>query len=512
MAAAPKSAEQRGPEPILRVQGVSKSFGGIAALKDVSFNIAPGEVRAICGENGAGKSTLVKIITGVYRPDAGSVSIAGDAQPLANPRQAQARGVAFVAQELSLCPDLSVEDNIWLGSLQVHLFHKQAHFTQGARAALELLGAGHIQLNQPVSSLTMGERQLVEIARMLTRDARVLILDEPTATLSDVEIERIFAALLALKREGKSVIYITHRLAEVFRICDSVTVLRNGEHIVTRPVEGLDRKALIEMMLGRSFVDMYPQPAALESDPALVVEDLHVPGSVKRFSLRAPRGKIVCIAGQVGSGAAEVVNALAGLAYDAHGDIRVHGRRLAPGSTTRALAHNIMFISGDRAAEGVFRRLNVFDNLTATRLGSHVRWGLLSRSGLSAMARDLAAKVGVDRRRLNALADELSGGNQQKLAFGRCINRGEPGVLVMNEPTRGVDVGARADIYRIMREFCAQGHALVMASSDLEEIVGLADLVITMYRGEQVSIYARDDVQMHRLVADITHPVESEAH
>ena len=512
MAAAPNSAEQRGPESILRVQGVSKSFGGIAALKDVSFALAPGEVRAICGENGAGKSTLVKIITGVYRPDAGAVSIAGDAQPIANPRQAQARGVSFVAQELSLCPDLSVEDNIWLGSLQVPLFHKQAPFTQRARAALELLGAGHIGLDQPVSSLTMGERQLVEIARMLTRDARVLILDEPTATLSDVEIERIFAALLALKREGKSVIYITHRLAEVFRICDSVTVLRNGEHISTRPVEGLDRKALIEMMLGRSFVDMYPQPAALESDPALVVEDLHVPGAVKGFSLRAPRSKIVCIAGQVGSGAAEVVNALAGLAYDARGDISVHGRRLAPGSTTRALAHNIMFISGDRAAEGVFRRLNVFDNLTATRLGAHARWGMLSRSGLSAIARDLAAKVGVDRRRLNALADELSGGNQQKLAFGRCIARGAPGVLVMNEPTRGVDVGARADIYRIMREFCAQGHALVMASSDLEEIVGLADLVITMYRGEQVGIYARDDVQMHRLVADITHPAEVGAH
>jgi len=512
MASSPRSAEQRGSEPILRVQGVSKNFGGIAALKHVSFDMALGEVRAICGENGAGKSTLVKIITGVYRPDEGSVSIAGDAQPIANPRQAQARGVAFVAQELSLCPDLSVEDNIWLGALHVPLFHKRAQFSQDARAALELLGAGHIRLDQPVSSLTMGERQLVEIARMLTRDAQLLILDEPTATLSDVEIERIFAALLALKGQGKSVIYITHRLAEVFQICDSVTVLRNGEHIVTRPVEGLDRKTLIELMLGRSFQDMYPQPAALEDNAALVVESLHVPGSVREFSLRAPRGKIVCIAGQVGSGAAEVVNALAGLTYDARGDIRVHGQPLALGSTARALALNIMFISGDRAAEGVFRRLNVFDNLTATRLGAQSRWGLLSRSGLAAIARDLAAKVGVDRRRLNAFADELSGGNQQKLAFGRCIDRGEPGVLVMNEPTRGVDVGARADIYRIMREFCAQGHALVMASSDLEEIVGLADLVITMYRGEQVGLYAREDVQMHRLVADITHPIESEAH
>ena len=276
---------------VLGVRNVSKSFGAIAALKNVSLQISAGEVRAICGENGAGKSTLVKMLTGVYRPDSGTVTVAGEPHAIATPRHAQELGIAFVAQELSLCPDLSVEDNIWLGSMQVPFLHKRARMRRLARTALTLLGAGHIPLNMPVGRLTMGERQLVEIARMLTRDARVLILDEPTATLSDVEIDRIFAALLALKREGKSVIYITHRLGEVFRICDTVTVLRNGELVGTRPVTGLDRNTLIEMMLGRSFIEMYPEPPQASGEAALVVEDLCVPGQRRAFRHERAQGQ-----------------------------------------------------------------------------------------------------------------------------------------------------------------------------------------------------------------------------
>jgi ABC-type sugar transport system ATPase subunit len=494
---------------LVGTRNVSKSFGAIAALKDVSIDVAAGEIRAICGENGAGKSTLVKLLTGVYRPDGGHVTVVGEVQPIATPRRAQELGIAFVAQELSLCPDLSVEDNIWLGSVQVPLLHKRREFSRRAREALELLGAGHIPLQAPAGALAMGERQLVEIARMLTRDARVLILDEPTATLSDIEIERIFAALTALRREGKSVIYITHRLAEVFRICDRVSVLRNGELVATRDVSAFDRKSLIELMLGRPFVEMYPEPKAVGGAAALAVEDLVVPGAVERFSLSVPKGKIVCIAGQVGSGAVEVINALAGLVHDAGGKIHVDGKPLAPGSTARALARNVMFISGDRAEEGIFRRLRVFDNLVATRLADYVSCGVLRRRALRTTASGLARQVGVDQKRLSSTADELSGGNQQKLAFGRCIDRAPSGVLVMNEPTRGIDVGARADIYRIMREFCARGYAIVMTSSDLEEIVGLGDTVVTMFRGRQVGLYARGDVTMARVVSDITHPVET---
>jgi ABC-type sugar transport system ATPase subunit len=228
---------------------------------------------------------------------------------------------------------------------------------------------------------------------------------------------------------------------------------------------------------------------------------------VENFSMQVPRGKIVCIAGQVGSGAVEVIDALAGLVYDASGCVMINGKPLLLGSAARALRRDIMFISGDRAEEGIFRRLRVLDNLVATRLGRYTRFGILRRGALRSAARRLSGRVGVDQRRLRSIADELSGGNQQKLAFGRCIDRGRPGVLVMNEPTRGIDVGARSEIYRIMREFCAEGYGLVMTSSDLEEAVGIGDIVITMYRGRQIGRYQRNEIAMQRIVADITHPV-----
>ena len=237
-----------------------------------------------------------------------------------------------------------------------------------AAEALALLGASHIRLDAPVAALAMGERQLVEIARLLTRDARVLILDEPTATLTDVEIERIFAALLAVKREGRSVLYITHRLAEVYEICDQVTVLRNGELVATSPLRKLSRAALIEQMLGRPSGEMYPEETRARGAPALVVEGLSLPGSVDNFAMNVCRGEILCIAGQIGSGSAEIIAALAGLVHDASGRVTVNGRPLKLGSPARAARRGIMFVSGDRAAEGVFRRLSVLQNLVATRL------------------------------------------------------------------------------------------------------------------------------------------------
>jgi ABC-type sugar transport system ATPase subunit len=493
---------------VLGVRHLSKSFGPVAALRNVSLDIARGEIRAICGENGAGKSTLVKILTGVYHADEGSILINGAAVSITTPRQAQAQGIAIVAQELSLCPDLSVEDNIWLGSLQVPFLHKRPELRRRAAEALNLLGAGHISLDVPVATLGMGERQLVEIARLLTRDARVLILDEPTATLTDVEIERIFAALLAVKSKGRSVLYITHRLAEVYTICDRVTVLRNGELVATRSREGLDRGTLIEMMLGRPSGEMYPQEAQAHGTSALVVEGLSLPGVVANFAMNARSGEIVCIAGQVGSGAAEIVAALAGLVHDAEGRVTLNGKPLKLGSAVRAAQRGIMYVSGDRAAEGVFRRLSVLHNLVATRLREYSFFGFLRGAALRAVASRIANRIGIDHRRLRSRADELSGGNQQKLAFGRCIERRTGGVLLMNEPTRGIDVGARAEIYRLMRSFCGEGYALVMASSDLEEILGVGDIIITLYRGRRVGQYRRGEVTMHRIVADITHPAE----
>src|SRR5262249_3074875 len=321
--------------------------------------------------------------------------------------------------------------------------------------------------------------------------------------------------------EGKSVIYITHRLGEVFQICDSVSVLRNGDLIGTRRTAEIDRAQLMEMMLGRSLREMYPRWESRPGPPMLEVKDLCVPPVMQNFNLTAQRGMVICLAGQVGSGATEVLRALAGLAFDATGEVRIAGQPVQLRSVRRAQRAKMQFISEDRAGEGIFLRLNVGQNLVATRLGDHSRLGILAPQALRATATKLAAAAGVDRARLRSQADELSGGNQQKVAFGRPISGGaqqkvacgggtggdEPGVLLMNEPTRGVDVGARADIYRLIRQFCERGYCLVMASSDIEEVLGMADVIVSMYRGQQVAIYQRGQADLHRILAHITHPV-----
>ncbi len=416
-----------------------------------------------------------------------------------------------MAQELSLVPHLSVLDNIWLGNATVPMFHRRRELRDRAARALDVLGIGHLGLDTPVIDLSIGKRQLVEISRLLARNARILILDEPTATLTDIDIERIFEALKALKREGRSVLYITHRLGEVFEICDSVTVLRNGALVDTKPVADIDREQLIEMMLGRSFVEMYPDARPVDGAALLDVEGLCVPGIVDGFDLAAPRGKIVCLAGQLGSGNVEVVRALAGLVHDATGRVAIDGAPMALGSVATAMENGVIFVSEDRSGEGIFLHLRVLDNLVGTRLGSHTRFGMLSWSALGALAARLADRVGVDRARLRSTADELSGGNQQKLAFSRAVEHGQGGILLMNEPTRGVDVGARADIYKLMREFCDLGFALVMTSSDLEEVVGMSDIVHTMYRGRVIARYLRGEAGTHDILADITHPVAAPA-
>ena len=493
--------------PILTVDGLTKRFGPNEVLKNVSLSLDAQEIRAICGENGAGKSTLVKIITGVHMADGGRVLVDGQPIVIRDPQHAQQMGIALVAQELSLAPALSVLDNIWLGNREVPLFHRRKEFRERARVALEKVGLGDLPLQTPVSQLSIGRRQLVELARMLTRSARVFILDEPTATLSDVEIERIFSALRTLKAEGKTVIYITHRLGEVFQICDSVTVLRNGEMVGTHRTSEIDRAHLMEMMLGRSLGEMYPRWESKPGELMLEVKNLAIPPVVQNFNLTAQRGMVICLAGQVGSGAIEVLRALSGLVYNATGTVNVAGKPMSLRSVAAAHAAGVQFISEDRAGEGVFLRLRVAENLVATQLGSFTRFGILARHDLRTTAIKFAGAVGVDRKRLNSHADELSGGNQQKLAFGRSLGGDQPGVLLMNEPTRGVDVGARAEIYRLIRKFCDRGYCLVMASSDIEEVLGMADIIVSMYRGRQIAIYRRGEADVQRVLVDITHPV-----
>jgi ABC-type sugar transport system ATPase subunit len=486
---------------LLSARDLTISFGPVHALRGVGLDLRAGEIQALCGENGAGKSTLIKVMMGIYQPDEGTVEVDGAALRINNPQHAQELGFALVAQELSLAPQLSVLDNIWLGDRSVPIFHRRKALREKAQRALDTLQV-HIDLDAKVSDLTMGQRQLVEIARMIARDARVLILDEPTATLSDVEIEHLFSVLRKLRAQGHAILYVTHRLGEVFEICDTVTVMRNGAHISTGSVSEVSREQLIETMLGRSFSDMYPQRlAGPGSGGGLSVTGLCVDGAFENVSFYAPRGKILCMAGQIGSGAGHVIRAIGGLAPLTSGRMLLDGQPL----TTTSRGSTIAFISEDRAKEGLFDR-SVLENLVAGQWQDHSRLGMVSWSSARRRAAELAASVGIDSKRLAGNAFDLSGGNQQKILFARAAGGKLPGVILMNEPTRGVDIGARSEIYKLMRDLCARGYCLVMMSTDLEEVVGIADIVIPMYRGAVVAHYEGEEIGISRILLDITHP------
>ncbi len=495
-----------GTDLLLSVSGLAKRFGPVAALRPSSFELRSGEIRALCGGNGAGKSTLVKLLTGVLQPSEGTIAIAGRPVVLRNPVEGQRHGLALVAQELSLAPDLSVYDNLWLGHADAPFRRRTGATRQRARRALADVGLDTIDLDGPVRRLSLGERQLVEIARGLVREARILILDEPTATLANREIAMVFAAVRSLKAQGRSVVFITHRLGEVFALCDTLTVMRNGEVVASADVRDVSRDTLTEWIVGRRLGQIYPDPVGQPGEPVLDLVGLDIPGVLHGLDLRCCAGEIVGIVGQIGSGAIEAVRAMAGLDIRATGHLRVLGKTIPFVSPPDAAAAGIQFVSEDRAAEGLFLRSAAGHNLTATRLSDHARWGTLGSRRLRSLASGLAPIVGFDPRRLSSRAGQLSGGNQQKLAIGRCAGRRGGGVLLLNEPTRGVDMGARADIYKLLRRFCEEGQAVVIASSDMEEVLGLADRVVTLYRGRSVRTYARADFDEAVILADMTHP------
>jgi ABC-type sugar transport system ATPase subunit len=491
--------------PRLRARGVGKTYGAVAALDQVDVDVQPGEILALCGENGAGKSTFVRIVTGTQRADRGTLAFDGQPVELSGPQHAQRLGTAIVDQELSLAPALSVIDNIWLGHREVPVLHRRRRLRARGAELLASLGLTDVDLDAPVCELPIGERQLVEIARLLARDARLLILDEPTATLSDAEIERTFAALRGLAAQGRSVILVTHRLGEVFELCDRVVVFRNGRVAGTRRVADIDRAHLIELMLGRELTEVFPPAAAAPGAPVLTVRSLCIPGQVRSLDLTVRRGEVVGLAGQLGSSAGHTLRALAGLVPGADAEVTVGDRPLRLGSVGRALDAGLLYLSDDRAHEGVFLDQPVEHNLTVARLGALSRGGMLSRRGERQRAVQIAGRVGFDPGRIGARVDQLSGGNQQKVALGRYCDATAPaGVLLLHEPTRGVDVGARAEIYATVRELCAAGYAVLMTSSDLEELLGMSDRIYTMFRGARVGEYERSAFDMGRILHDIT--------
>ena len=487
--------------------GLVRSFGGVPAVRDVSFAVGAGEIHALCGHNGAGKSTVVKMLSGQLAPDRGRIVIGGTAVRLRSRQAAQRLGIALVDQELSVVPALTVLDNLLLGDIGAPLVNRRRAALARARRVLAELGLELVDPEAPLATLGIGERQLVEIARALSQDARLLILDEPTATLSDVESERVFAAVRRVAARGCSVLYVSHRLSEVLRLCDTVTVLRDGRRVGTSPAAGLTVDELIVRMLGETPHRLAARTAP-DPDPfrALTVEGLTVPGRLKDFTLTAQPGRIYALAGQLGSGASDVLRALAGLHPTATGTVTLHDRRVRFRDPVAAARAGVAFVSNDRKSEGLFLDKPIRWNLVATRLPDLATAGVLRPRRERRTVQRLAALSGLAADRLGTTVAALSGGNQQKVFVGRNLGRDDVFALLLDEPTRGVDIGGRTAIHRLLRAAADAGLVVLFASTELEELLELGDEIITMRDGHPIAHYA-GDIDGATLMRDMTHGV-----
>jgi ABC-type sugar transport system ATPase subunit len=472
---------------LVRVDGLVKTYGSTRAVRGASFEIGAGEIHALCGHNGAGKSTVVKMLSGQETPDAGAIRIGGETLELRSRQVAQRHGVALVDQELSVVPQLSVAENLMLGDVRTRWANRRRASAARFRALLDSVGLDHVGLDQLLSELSIGERQLVEIARALGQDARLVILDEPTATLSDVESEYVYASVRKIAAAGCAILFVSHRLGEVLALSDRVTVMRDGEVVATTSAGVLSVDTLIHQMLGEA--PHRPEQTS-ESRPdgevVLSIAGLTVPGRVEDFDLSLRAGTVCAVAGQLGSGASDVLRAVAGLVPDATGRVEVDRAVVRAGRPAASARAGIAFVSNDRKTEGLFLDQPISSNLLATRLSAVTRWGVVVRRRWSAALAALVELCGLDQRRVGHDVRTLSGGNQQKVFVGRCLGRDDVRVLLLDEPTRGVDVGGRAAIHALLRDAADRGLAVLFSSTELEELHELADVVVTMHKGVAV--------------------------
>ncbi|MFC5676696.1 sugar ABC transporter ATP-binding protein [Aeromicrobium endophyticum] len=489
MTSSPSSA--RIGDVLVRVDGLVRTYGSTRAVRGASFDVQAGEIHALCGHNGAGKSTVVKMLSGQESPDAGTIHLAGRLVDLGSRQAAQRGGVALVDQELSVVPALTVMENLMLGDPQVGWLDRRRTAARRFRPVLDDLGLGHLRLDQPLTDLGIGERQLVEIARALGQQARLVILDEPTATLSDVESAHVYSAVRKVAASGCSVLFVSHRLGEVLELCDTVTVMRDGDVVATTSTADLTVESLIVQMLG----ELPERPDRrldqdTESEVLARIDGLSVPGRVDGMSMTLHAGRVHAVAGQLGSGASEVLRALAGLEPGASGSAVVDGCPVHLGHPSGAARAGIAFASNDRKSEGLFLDKPIAWNLLATRLGHLTRLGVIRGGRWSSSLARLVALCGLDPKRSGHSVGSLSGGNQQKVFVGRSLGRDDVRVLLLDDPTRGVDVGGRAAIHALLRDAADSGMAVLFASTELEELLDLADVVTTMHQGKVVGRHA----------------------
>ncbi len=490
-----------GGAPVLSVEHAQKSFGAVRALEDGSIELLGGEVHGLVGENGAGKSTLVKILAGVHRPDGGRLVLDGEEAIFDNAKQSQAAGIAIIFQEPTLFPDLSVAENIFVGVQPLKRFRRidGRRMRREAASLFDQLGV-RLEPDRLARGLSIADQQLVEIAKALTANARVIVMDEPTAALASTEVERLFGIVETLRARGNAVLFVSHRLDEIFALCQRVTVMRDGRHVLTKPIGELTVPSVIRAMVGRDMEALFPKVPSEPGRVVLKVERLTREGVFTDVSLDVRSGEIVALAGLVGAGRTEVARAIFGIDRWDAGSVEVEGRRLPPGSPTAAMAAGVALVPEDRRQQGLVMDFSIERNVALASLDSVRRGGLIPRGAERSFARDWAIRLQLRYGKLTNPVWTLSGGNQQKVVLAKWLAR-KPRLLIVDEPTRGIDVGTKAEVHRLLSELAAQGVAVLMISSELPEVLGMADRIVVLFEGrlmrEFPSAEANEDAIMH---------------
>ncbi len=491
-------------EALLKLTNISKSFAGVQALRGVQFELCPGEVHALLGENGAGKSTLVKVITGVHQPDAGEMSVSGEPFRLSDPRDAFRYGIAAIYQELSLFPDLDIAENIFAGR-QPSRAGGWVQWKRMYREAGRLLDSLGVQMDvhTKARNLSVAQQQMVEIARALSLDARILIMDEPTSALTLNEVEDLFRIVRKLRESGTAILFISHRLDELFELADRVTVLRDGQYIGTRSMEGVTREELIHMMVGRNVDNLFPKLAVEAGDVALRVESLTRKGKFEDVSFELRRGEILGMAGLVGAGRTEVGEAIFGVDPARSGSIQIDGKTVKIDNPRQAMDLGLAYVPEDRQHHGLVLPMDIADNVTLPTLPKFARRGWLDQKQAREFAYKSAAQMEVKATTVWQKVKELSGGNQQKVVLAKWLGV-NPRILILDEPTRGIDVGTKAAVHALMSDLAAQGMAILMISSELPEILGMSDRILVMREGRVTGLFNRDEATQETIMTAAT--------
>ncbi|MCE7061653.1 sugar ABC transporter ATP-binding protein [Dyadobacter sp. CY343] len=487
------------PEYILTVNQLSKSFSGIKALENVSFNLRKGEVHALMGENGAGKSTFMKILIGLLAPDSGEIIFEGKNLHDSNVGDTLKNGISMIHQEILIVPELTVAQNIFLGreksvSGKKGLFAgwlDDSGINEKSEQILKQLGVD-ISPRTKMKYLSVAQMQMVEIAKAISNDAKVIIMDEPTSAISDKEVEMLFKMIRDLKAKGVSIIYISHKMDEIFQISDTITVLRDGKYIGTKSADELDQNALISMMVGREIGQMFPEGSKDIKEEILSVENLGKKGKFSNISFAVHAGEIVGFSGLMGAGRTEIARAIFGLDQLDEGMIRISGKTVQINSPLKALKNGIGYVSEDRKGLGFIPKMSVRDNVTLSSMKRHRKGIFINTKSEETATAQMIADLRIKTSGMDQKVTNLSGGNQQKVVIGKVL-LAVPQLIILDEPTRGVDVGAKFEIYKLIRNLAENGMAIILISSELPEILGMCDRIIILSKGKQTATLSRQE-------------------